>query len=183
MGFKRIRRNACTGQINYRTTGDSGPRPKKTIMVKSITTIICGFLVLLSVSSCRKEQEEPCPENGRVTFTVAQTRATQEGTFEKGNSIGVQTPISIKKNQSKDKGKKTDYIFNGLPDEVPVGRYHSWVVDTDGFPECLEITAVSQEGLVMALKHKEYDIHGIQFHPESVLTPDGKAMIANFLNA
>ena len=89
MGFKRIRRNACTGQINYRTTGDSGPRPKKTIMVKSITTIICGFLVLLSVSSCRKEQEEPCPENGRVTFTVAQTRATQEGTFEKGNSIGV----------------------------------------------------------------------------------------------
>lgn len=96
---------------------------------------------------------------------------------------GVQTPISIKKNQSKDKGKKTDYIFNGLPDEVPVGRYHSWVVDTDGFPECLEITAVSQEGLVMALKHKEYDIHGIQFHPESVLTPDGKAMIANFLNA
>ena len=58
-------------------------------MVKSITTIICGFLVLLSVSSCRKEQEEPCPENGRVTFTVAQTRATQEGTFEKGNSIGV----------------------------------------------------------------------------------------------
>lgn len=96
---------------------------------------------------------------------------------------GVQTPISIKKNQSKDKGKKTDYIFNGLPDEVPVGRYHSWVVDTDGFPECLEITAVSREGLVMALKHKEYDIHGIQFHPESVLTPDGKAMIANFLNA
>ena len=97
--------------------------------------------------------------------------------------IGVQTPISIKKNQLKDKGEKTDYIFNGLPDEVPVGRYHSWVVDTDGFPECLEITAVSREGLVMALKHKEYDIHGIQFHPESVLTPDGKTMIANFLNA
>lgn len=96
---------------------------------------------------------------------------------------GVQTPISIKKNQSKDQGEKTDYIFNGLPDEVPVGRYHSWVVDTDGFPDCLEITAVSREGLVMALKHKEYDIHGIQFHPESVLTPDGKTMIANFLNA
>ena len=57
-------------------------------MVKSITTIICGFLVLLSVSSCRKEQEEPCPENGRVTFTVAQTRATHQGTLEKGNYIG-----------------------------------------------------------------------------------------------
>lgn len=93
---------------------------------------------------------------------------------------GVQTLISIKNHQLK---MKEDYIFNGLPDEVPVGRYHSWVVDTDGFPECLEITAVSREGFIMALKHKEYDIHGIQFHPESVLTPDGKTMIANFLNA
>lgn len=93
---------------------------------------------------------------------------------------GVQTPISIKNDQLK---MKEDYIFNGLPDEVPVGRYHSWVVDTDGFPECLEITAVSREGFIMALKHKEYDIHGIQFHPESVLTPDGKTMIAIFLNA
>lgn len=93
---------------------------------------------------------------------------------------GVQTPISIKNHQLK---MKEDYIFNELPDEVPVGRYHSWVVDTDGFPECLEITAVSREGFIMALKHKEYDIHGIQFHPESVLTPDGKTMIANFLNA
>lgn len=89
---------------------------------------------------------------------------------------GVQTPVLIK-------NEAPDYIFNGLPDEVPVGRYHSWVVDTDGFPQCLEITAVSQEGFIMALKHKEYDIHGIQFHPESVLTPDGKTMIANFLNA
>ncbi len=93
---------------------------------------------------------------------------------------GVQTPISIKNDPLK---MKEDYIFNGLPNEVPVGRYHSWVVDTDGFPECLEITAVSREGFIMALKHKEYDIHGIQFHPESVLTPDGKTMIANFLNA
>lgn len=89
---------------------------------------------------------------------------------------GVQTPVLIK-------NEAPDYIFNGLPDEVPVGRYHSWVVDTDGFPQCLEITAVSQEGFIMALKHKEYDIHGIQFHPESVLTSDGKTMIANFLNA
>lgn len=89
---------------------------------------------------------------------------------------GVQTPVLIK-------NEAPDYIFNGLPDEVPVGRYHSWVLDTDGFPQCLEITAVSQEGFIMALKHKEYDIHGIQFHPESVLTPDGKTMIANFLNA
>lgn len=96
---------------------------------------------------------------------------------------GIQTPISIKKCQSESKETEMDYIFNGLPDEILVGRYHSWVVDTDGFPECLDITAVSREGFIMALKHKEYDIHGIQFHPESVLTPDGKTMIANFLNA
>jgi anthranilate synthase component 2 len=88
---------------------------------------------------------------------------------------GVQTPISVT--------QSPDYIFNGLPSEIPVGRYHSWVVDTKDFPESLEVTAVSREGYIMALKHKEYDVHGIQFHPESVLTPDGKTMIANFLNA
>lgn len=90
---------------------------------------------------------------------------------------GVQTPVLIKK----EKGV-TDPIFNGLPDEIPVGRYHSWVVDTEQFPDCLEITAISREGLIMALRHKVYDIHGIQFHPESVLTPDGKTIINNFLN-
>lgn len=89
---------------------------------------------------------------------------------------GVQTPILVRR-------EADDYIFHSLSDEIPVGRYHSWVVDTDGFPDCLEISAVSREGFIMALKHKTYDIHGIQFHPESVLTPDGKTMIANFLNA
>lgn len=85
---------------------------------------------------------------------------------------GVQTPVTLKGN---------DYLFDGLPSTLPVGRYHSWVVDTDGLPDCLEVTAVSEEGYIMALKHKEYDVHGIQFHPESVLTPDGKAIIANYL--
>lgn len=87
---------------------------------------------------------------------------------------GVQTPITIT--------DATDYLFNGLPTQIPVGRYHSWVVDTDGFPDCLTITAISNEGYIMALRHKEYDVHGIQFHPESVLTPDGKTLIAHFLN-
>lgn len=62
-----------------------------------------------------------------------------------------------------------------------MGRYHSWVVSREGFPDCLEVTAESEEGLIMALKHKTYDVHGIQFHPESVLTPMGKDMIRNFL--
>lgn len=74
-----------------------------------------------------------------------------------------------------------DYIFDGLPRRITMGRYHSWVVDKDGFPDCLEITAESDEGQIMALRHKTLDIHGIQFHPESVLTTEGKTIIANWL--
>ena len=74
-----------------------------------------------------------------------------------------------------------DPIFAGLPKRIVMGRYHSWVVSKDGFPSCLEITAESDEGQVMALRHKEYDIHGIQFHPESVLTTEGKTMLDNWL--
>ena len=85
---------------------------------------------------------------------------------------GIQTNVKI---------KNKDYIFSGLPTEIPVGRYHSWVVDTEGFPEELVITAISSEGQIMALKHQEYDVHGIQFHPESVLTPDGKQIVGNWL--
>jgi len=75
-----------------------------------------------------------------------------------------------------------DIIFRGLPERITMGRYHSWVVDRVGFPECLEITALSDEGQIMALRHKEIEIHGIQFHPESVLTPDGRTMLSNFLS-
>lgn len=85
---------------------------------------------------------------------------------------GIQTNVKI---------KNKDYIFDGLPAEIPVGRYHSWVVDADGFPEELVVTAISPEGQIMALKHREYDVHGIQFHPESVLTPDGKQIVGNWL--
>ena len=74
-----------------------------------------------------------------------------------------------------------DPIFEGLPKRIDIGRYHSWVVDKSGFPDCLDITAVSDDGQIMGLKHKNYDIRGIQFHPESVLTPDGKKMIQNWL--
>lgn len=91
---------------------------------------------------------------------------------------GVQTEVGIR-----DEGisLEEDYIFRGLPEKIPVGRYHSWVVDTENFPEVLAVTAVSPEGQIMALKHREYDIHGIQFHPESVLTPDGKTIVGNWL--
>lgn len=86
---------------------------------------------------------------------------------------GVQTPVSI---------IKDDILFEGLEKEIHVGRYHSWVVSREAFPDCLEITAESKEGQIMALRHKAYRIHGIQFHPESVLTPQGKEIIRNFLN-
>lgn len=74
-----------------------------------------------------------------------------------------------------------DYLFEGLPSQIQVGRYHSWVVDQKGLPDCLEVTAVSKEGYIMALCHKTLDVRGVQFHPESVLTPDGKQMLANWI--
>jgi anthranilate synthase component 2 len=74
-----------------------------------------------------------------------------------------------------------DPIFAGLPKRIVMGRYHSWVVSKEGLPECLEVTAESDEGQIMALRHKTLDIHGIQFHPESVLTPEGMTMIGNWL--
>ena len=74
-----------------------------------------------------------------------------------------------------------DPIFSGIDKNITVGRYHSWVVSKHAFPDCLEITAESDEGQVMALRHRELNVHGIQFHPESVLTPDGKKMLQNWM--
>lgn len=76
-----------------------------------------------------------------------------------------------------------DYIFRGLDRDFETGRYHSWVVDTSGFPQCLQVTSVSDEGYIMSLRHREYDIRGIQYHPESILTPAGKQIIDNWLQA
>ena len=74
-----------------------------------------------------------------------------------------------------------DPLFSGLEREITIGRYHSWVVSKEAFPDCLEVLAESPEGQVMALRHKTLNVRGIQFHPESVLTPDGKKMIQNWL--
>ncbi|MFO7568815.1 MAG: aminodeoxychorismate/anthranilate synthase component II [Smithellaceae bacterium] len=72
-------------------------------------------------------------------------------------------------------------IFAGLPDPFTAGRYHSLVVKPETLPDCLEISAQTAEGEIMGLRHKEYPVEGIQFHPESVLTPQGKRIIRNFL--
>ena len=74
-------------------------------------------------------------------------------------------------------------LFTGLPTDIQVGRYHSWVVSQQDFPACLEVTAQSDEEQIMALRHREFDINGIQFHPESVLTPDGATMMRNWLSS
>ena len=102
---------------------------------------------------------------------------------------GVQTPChlcDLNQNRHPELGAtksvaQYDYIFHGLHQDILVGRYHSWVVDAETLPDCLEITALSNEGQIMALRHRTLDVRGVQFHPESVLTPDGKKMINNWL--
>ena len=72
-------------------------------------------------------------------------------------------------------------LFKDLPETFPVGRYHSWIVSKENFPDELEITAEDENGFIMALQHKTYDVQGVQFHPESVLTPDGEKIMRNWL--
>lgn len=92
---------------------------------------------------------------------------------------GVQTEISLPSLQHPELAD--DYLFDGLPPRMAVGRYHSWVVSRDGLPDTLAVTAVSDEGLIMGLRHRTLDVHGIQFHPESVLTPLGERIIRNWI--
>lgn len=75
-----------------------------------------------------------------------------------------------------------EILFDGLPRIFNVGRYHSWAVSREGLPEDLIITAKDTEGVIMGLRHRKYDVRGVQFHPESVLTENGKRMISNWLN-
>ena len=72
-------------------------------------------------------------------------------------------------------------LFADLPRHFEVGRYHSWVVSREDFPDCLQATALSSDGQVMALRHKQYDVRGLQFHPESVLTPLGGTILSNWI--
>lgn len=88
---------------------------------------------------------------------------------------GVATPIQIKSKNSK--------ILSGLPETIEVGRYHSWIVSNENFPAELEVTATDENGFIMAMQHKTYDVQGVQFHPESVLTPDGEKILRNWLRA
>lgn len=96
---------------------------------------------------------------------------------------GVSTPVKIVKRQTAN-GKQTAHdLFTDLPDEIEAGRYHSWIVSEENFPKELDITARDENGYIMALQHKTYDVQGVQFHPESVLTPDGETILRNWLKS
>lgn len=84
--------------------------------------------------------------------------------------------------QSTAKFDKHCPIFKDCPDSALVARYHSLAADADTIPDCLKVTAITTDGEVMAVQHKEYPIYGLQFHPESIMTPDGKTMLKNFIN-
>ena len=87
---------------------------------------------------------------------------------------GVATPIKILNPDAQ--------ILKGMGERIEVGRYHSWIVNDEGLPEELEITAVDDNGFIMAMQHKVYDVQGVQFHPESILTPGGEQIMRNWLN-
>ena len=84
---------------------------------------------------------------------------------------------------SKVKIKLEDSLFNNLPNEFEVGRYHSWVINPDDFPDALEITSEDENGEIMSIRHKTFDIKGVQYHPESILTPHGKKILENWLES
>jgi anthranilate synthase component II len=86
---------------------------------------------------------------------------------------GVATPVHITAPE--------DPLYDGLPGTFEVGRYHSWVVSREGLPECFKINSLDDTGLIMGISHKEYDVRGVQYHPESVLTEHGMKIIENWL--
>ena len=88
---------------------------------------------------------------------------------------GIATPVTVTKQKT--------FLFDGLPETFAVGRYHSWIVASENLPDCFDVTSYDNEGMIMSMQHKQYNVQGVQFHPESVLTPLGEKMIENWLKA
>lgn len=86
---------------------------------------------------------------------------------------GLSTPVTVR--------DPKEILFRGLPETFQAGRYHSWVVDPEGIPECLRVTCLDQNGMIMGLSHTAYDVRGLQFHPESVLTEHGMEIMKNWI--
>jgi anthranilate synthase component II len=90
---------------------------------------------------------------------------------------GIASEIDV----SQKKSGSGSFLFAGLPEKIEVGRYHSWIVSDENFPEELEVTARDDNDYIMALQHKTFDVQGVQFHPESVLTPEGYKILKNWV--
>jgi anthranilate synthase component 2 len=85
---------------------------------------------------------------------------------------GIATPVTVISNS---------YLFDNLPETFEAGRYHSWIVEKESLPQVLEVTSIDQEGRIMSFQHREFDIQGVQFHPESILTPFGEKILENWV--
>ena len=96
------------------------------------------------------------------------------GTLLNMNDVlhGIATPITV---------IAKSYLFQHLPETFDAGRYHSWIVDRESLPDVLEVTSIDQEGRIMSFQHKQFDIQGVQFHPESILTPLGEKILENWV--
>lgn len=88
---------------------------------------------------------------------------------------GVASTIQVTSNE--------ELLFKGVPERFLAGRYHSWAVSSDGFPSELEVTAIDEAGVIMALSHRSLDVRGVQFHPESILSEHGKTIVDNWLKS
>lgn len=96
---------------------------------------------------------------------------------------GVATPVTINRKELNGRLSSSRDLFKNLPDVLEVGRYHSWIVADENLPAELEVTARDENNYIMAMQHKNYDVQGVQFHPESVLTPKGEEILRNWLGA
>jgi anthranilate synthase component 2 len=96
---------------------------------------------------------------------------------------GVATPVRVGGGKAGKSGNNGSpgRLFEGMPETFEAGRYHSWVVSDEEFPDVLEVTARDENDYIMALRHKKFDVQGVQFHPESVLTPEGGRLLENWL--
>ena len=112
------------------------------------------------------------PEDAGIIIEAAKTVCKKIPTLGKELMHGKQSVISFMNDCP---------LFRGIDEGAPVARYHSLAADAATLPDCLEVTALADDGEVMAVQHREYPIYGVQFHPESIMTPDGRIMLKNFI--
>lgn len=152
------------------------------ISPEEIAALAPAYLVL-SPGPCAPDQAGICLEAirrfaGRIPILGVCLGHQAIGQAFGGRVVRAQRPMHGKTSPVWHDGRG---VFAGLPSPLPAGRYHSLLVDRAGLPDCLEITASTARGEIMGLRHKHWPVEGVQFHPESVLTPDGRQLLANFL--